>query len=64
MKKLTALLCASVLVLSGLCAHAAEDEFDVSGSKKADPTELACPERQTSIVHRRTICLIVRIVRQ
>lgn len=48
-KKLTALLCASVLVLSGLCAHAAEGEFDVSGSKKADPTELACPERQTEV---------------
>ena len=53
-KRLMALLCVSVMVLSGFSALAAETpatdtHFDVSGSKTADPTELACPDRKTTV---------------
>lgn len=48
-KKLMALLCVSAMLLSGLSAFAADDDFDVSGSKTASPTELACPDRQTEV---------------
>ena len=53
-KRLMALLCVSVMVLSGFSAMAAEStnsttKFDVSGSKTAKPVELACPDRKTTV---------------
>ena len=47
-KKLMALVCLSAMILSSVSALAADD-FDVSGDKTADPTELACPNRETEI---------------
>ena len=52
-KRLMALLCVSVMVLSGFSAMAAESttntNFDVSGSKKASPQYILCPETETTV---------------
>lgn len=48
-KKAAVFLVALTMVLSGFSAMAAEEEFDVSGSKKAAPTELACENRETTV---------------